>query len=122
MERDINLEQLAAMRQAFEVTEGAARHYLPCHICQDTWIFSPNRHATQVSAAGFSFASAYTAEHGNARSKPSVQESPNEFNLELTIEEFREKIGPHLGAGTTQTDMDQLFMKIDADCGGTVDW
>ena len=56
------------------------------------------------------------------RSKPSLQESPNEFNLELTIEEFREKIGPHLGPGTTQTEMDQLFMKIDADCGGTIDW
>ena len=59
---------------------------------------------------------------GTARSNPSLQESPNEFNLELTIEEFREKIGPHLGPGTTLTDMDQLFMKIDADCGGTVDW
>ena len=85
-------------------------------------MFAVYRHAMQASAAGLPSASACSAEHGNAVSKPSLQESPNEFNLELTIEEFREKIGPHLGAGTTLTDIDQLFMKIDADCGGTVDW
>ena len=122
MERDINLEQLAAMRQAFEVTESAARHHLPCHICQDTYMFTLCRRVMQVSEAGFPSASTCPAKHGSASRQLFLQESPNEFNLELTIEEFREKIGPHLGPSTSQTEMDQLFMKIDADCGGTVDW
>jgi len=33
-----------------------------------------------------------------------------------------EKLGPHLGGNLTRDQIMQLFMKIDADAGGTVDW
>lgn len=35
---------------------------------------------------------------------------------------FKVKLAPHLGQDFTDTQLQQLFMKIDADCGGTVDW
>jgi hypothetical protein len=38
------------------------------------------------------------------------------------MDTFRAKMAPHLGSGITDTELVQLFMKIDADCGGTVDW
>ncbi|KAK9843929.1 hypothetical protein WJX84_008712 [Apatococcus fuscideae] len=41
---------------------------------------------------------------------------------ELTQEEFFEKLSPLLGTTTSRKDLAETFMKIDADCGGTVDW
>lgn len=41
---------------------------------------------------------------------------------ELDIDEFSQQMGPLLGANLTQQQIAQLFMKIDADAGGTVDW
>ncbi|KAG1667639.1 hypothetical protein FOA52_004666 [Chlamydomonas sp. UWO 241] len=41
---------------------------------------------------------------------------------ELDIDEFTDKLGPHLGGKLTNAQIRQLFMKIDADAGGTVDW
>ena len=41
---------------------------------------------------------------------------------ELDAESFNEKLGPTFGAGLSKAALAQLFMKIDADCGGTVDW
>ncbi|KAK9827807.1 hypothetical protein WJX74_003219 [Apatococcus lobatus] len=41
---------------------------------------------------------------------------------ELTQEEFFEKLSPFLGTKTSREAMAQTFMKIDADCGGTVSW
>ncbi|KAK9807406.1 hypothetical protein WJX73_001378 [Symbiochloris irregularis] len=41
---------------------------------------------------------------------------------DLDMEEFCEKLGPVLGGDWTQRQLSQLFMKIDADCGGSVSW
>eukprot|EP00775_Hariotina_reticulata_P009116 gene9116-9285_t len=41
---------------------------------------------------------------------------------ELDIDEFCAKLGPHLGVNLRRQQVAQLFMKIDADAGGTVDW
>ncbi|WIA12480.1 hypothetical protein OEZ85_012515 [Tetradesmus obliquus] len=41
---------------------------------------------------------------------------------ELDIDEFCAKLGPHLGVNLKRQQVAQLFMKIDADAGGTVDW
>eukprot|EP00884_Botryococcus_braunii_P023542 jgi/Botrbrau1/9872/Bobra.0080s0007.1 len=41
---------------------------------------------------------------------------------ELDMEAFAEKLGPYLNQNLDPTRLAQLFMKIDADCGGTIDW
>lgn len=41
---------------------------------------------------------------------------------ELDMKGFADKLGPLLSEDVTPTEMMQLFMKIDADCGGTIDW
>ena len=41
---------------------------------------------------------------------------------ELDVDEFCAKLGPHLGVNLKPQQVAQLFMKIDADAGGTVDW
>ena len=38
------------------------------------------------------------------------------------MDEFVTKLGPHLGENIPKSQLTQLFMKIDADCGGTVSW
>ena len=38
------------------------------------------------------------------------------------METFAEKLGPHLGVTEKGGQIAQLFMQIDADCGGTVNW
>lgn len=50
------------------------------------------------------------------------QEADEDGSGELDIDEFIEKLGPHLGSNLTEQQIRQLFMKIDADAGGTVDW
>jgi Ca2+-binding EF-hand superfamily protein len=51
-----------------------------------------------------------------------VQEADDDGSGELDIEEFCEQLGPYLGKDLTKEEVTQLFMKIDADAGGTVDW
>lgn len=41
---------------------------------------------------------------------------------ELSMDAFAEQLGPHLGVADQDGRLAQLFMQIDADCGGTVDW
>lgn len=41
---------------------------------------------------------------------------------ELDMDEFVLALGPHLGENIPKSQLTQLFMKIDADCGGTVSW
>jgi hypothetical protein len=58
---------------------------------------------------------------------PRAQEADEDGSGELDIDEFCDKLGPYLGdvAGhqlRTRDDIRHLFMKIDADAGGTVDW
>ncbi|KAJ9529394.1 hypothetical protein QJQ45_013762 [Haematococcus lacustris] len=50
------------------------------------------------------------------------READEDGSGELDIDEFTEKLGPHLGGNLTREAITQLFMKIDADAGGTVDW
>lgn len=50
------------------------------------------------------------------------QEADEDGSGELDIDEFVEKLGPHLGGNLTVAQIRQLFLKIDADAGGTVDW
>jgi hypothetical protein len=38
------------------------------------------------------------------------------------MDAFAEHLGPHLGVADQEGGLAQLFMQIDADCGGTVDW
>ena len=51
-----------------------------------------------------------------------MQTADEEGTGELDIEMFKAKMAPHLGQDISDTELVQLFMKIDADCGGTVDW
>ena len=51
-----------------------------------------------------------------------LQTADEEGTGELDIETFKAKMAPHLGQDISETELVQLFMKIDADCGGTVDW
>ena len=51
-----------------------------------------------------------------------VQDADEDGSGELDIDEFCEKLGPYLGGNLTTSDIRQLFLKIDADAGGTVDW
>lgn len=50
------------------------------------------------------------------------QTADEEGTGELDIETFKAKMAPHMGQDISDTELVQLFMKIDADCGGTVDW
>lgn len=50
------------------------------------------------------------------------EEADEDGSGELEPEEFAERLGPYLGAGLSRTQLAQLFMRIDADCGGTIDW
>jgi len=54
--------------------------------------------------------------------RPHQQAADEDGSGELDIEEFCSKLGPHLGANLTKQQVMQLFLKIDADAGGTVDW
>uniref|UniRef100_A0A7S0WPJ8 EF-hand domain-containing protein n=1 Tax=Chlamydomonas leiostraca TaxID=1034604 RepID=A0A7S0WPJ8_9CHLO len=54
--------------------------------------------------------------------KKIFEEADEDGSGELDIDEFIEKLGPHLGNNLTEQQIRQLFMKIDADAGGTVDW
>lgn len=38
------------------------------------------------------------------------------------MEAFKRTLGPYLVQNLDPTRLAQLFMKIDADCGGTIDW
>jgi hypothetical protein len=50
------------------------------------------------------------------------QEADEDGSGELDPQEFYDKLGPFLGPNLSQTQVAQLFMRIDADCGGTIDW
>ncbi|GAB4819533.1 hypothetical protein N2152v2_006579 [Parachlorella kessleri] len=50
------------------------------------------------------------------------EEADEDGSGELDIEEFTQKLGPHLGRHLSEAQIAQLFLKIDADCGGTIDW
>jgi hypothetical protein len=50
------------------------------------------------------------------------QEADEDGSGELDINEFAEKLGPYLGGNLSIDAIKQLFLKIDADAGGTVDW
>ena len=41
---------------------------------------------------------------------------------ELDLERWCARVGPHLGARVGRRQAAELFLKIDADCGGTVSW
>lgn len=50
------------------------------------------------------------------------EEADEDGSGELDPDEFYEKLGPYLGEGLRPAAVSQLFMRIDADCGGTIDW
>ena len=51
-----------------------------------------------------------------------AQQADAQGTGQLSIDDFCSKLGPVLGANVSRAELTQLFMKIDADCGGTVDW
>lgn len=56
------------------------------------------------------------------KTPPRSQAADEDGSGELDIGEFCAKLGPHLGVNLKPQQAAQLFMKIDADAGGTVDW
>ena len=50
------------------------------------------------------------------------KEADEDGSGELDPDEFYEQLGPYLGQGLSTAAVSQLFMRIDADCGGTIDW
>ncbi|KAL4852837.1 WD repeat-containing protein 64 [Chlorella vulgaris] len=50
------------------------------------------------------------------------EEADEDGSGELDPQEFYDKLGPFLGPNLSPTQVAQLFMRIDADCGGTIDW
>ncbi|KAL4440619.1 hypothetical protein ABPG75_003620 [Micractinium tetrahymenae] len=50
------------------------------------------------------------------------EEADEDGSGELDPDEFYEQLGPYLGQGLSPAAVSQLFMRIDADCGGTIDW
>jgi Ca2+-binding EF-hand superfamily protein len=50
------------------------------------------------------------------------QEADEDGNKKLDMGEFIEKLGPLIGENMSSKEIGQLFMKIDADCNGDVDW
>ncbi|KAL4420053.1 hypothetical protein ABPG77_007492 [Micractinium sp. CCAP 211/92] len=50
------------------------------------------------------------------------EEADEDGSGELDPDEFYEQLGPYLGQGLPPAAVSQLFMRIDADCGGTIDW
>lgn len=71
-------------------------------------------------AAGYAGTSRSHQRHHPRR--PTLQSADQDGSGELDIDEFCEKLGPYLGKDLTRTQVAQLFLKIDADAGGTVDW
>lgn len=51
-----------------------------------------------------------------------MQDADDDGSGELDMDEFCEQLGPYLGKDLSKQQISQLFMKIDADAGGTVDW
>ena len=51
-----------------------------------------------------------------------LQGSGEDDSGELSQDEFFDKLSPFLGPRISRDDVAQTFMKIDADCGGTVNW
>lgn len=51
-----------------------------------------------------------------------MQDADDDGSGELDIDEFCDQLGPYLGKNLSKEEISQLFMKIDADAGGTVDW
>ncbi|KAF8071365.1 hypothetical protein HT031_001449 [Scenedesmus sp. PABB004] len=73
----------------------------------------------EVRRAGSSSGAARAAPPTGRADRP--QEADEDGSGELDIDEFCAKLGPHLGVGLKRAQVAQLFLKIDADAGGTVD-
>jgi hypothetical protein len=58
----------------------------------------------------------------HAQHTSNLQAADEDGSGELDIDEFCSQLGPHLGFNLRPQQVAQLFMKIDADAGGTVDW
>ncbi len=54
---------------------------------------------------------------------PPLQEADEDGHGQLSLEQFKSRLGPYLlRPGQSDATLTQLFLKIDADAGGTVDW
>jgi hypothetical protein len=95
VDNEINLEQLKTLKQIFEAS-----------VCS--------------CPAGLTAQLRLTTAHLNHLIAP--QAADEDGSGELDIDEFCAKLGPHLGVNLKPQQVAQLFMKIDADAGGTVDW
>lgn len=116
-EYEINLENLVKMKRVFEVRRPSARQ-LP-RLGQRTncaWRLQPCLHPCIPPCTT-------SHHHVNADPyKPPEQEADEDGSGELDPDEFYEQLGPYLGEGLPPAAVSQLFMRIDADCGGTIDW
>ena len=116
MEYEINLENLVKMKRVFEV-----RCPLPS---------PPRRHAACAPAAPARCPRSTcrcpppTRPPTRLPARPSArpQEADEDGSGELDPGEFYEKLGPYLGQALSEAQVALLFMRIDADCGGTIDW
>ncbi len=135
-EEGINVAMLERMKQVFEVGAAAAGAgqgpggaWGPAQTGWPAASGSEGRRRaarrTCTAAAARPAALGLRAAPAPTRGGPlpaAAQHADADGSGELDIEEFCDKLGPFLGAGLTRTQVAQLFLKIDADAGGTVDW
>jgi hypothetical protein len=108
MEYEINLENLVKMKRVFEVRQPPRRHHQPRSL--RTRRSPPSQHQPACPSTCLPCF--------NTR----LQEADEDGSGELDPGEFYDKLGPCLGQALTEAQVALLFMRIDADCGGTIDW
>jgi hypothetical protein len=114
MESDINLEQLVQMKREFQVGVRTPRLDVVCFRenpeTERLWLRENPQTERLVSwEPWLNFVTL-------------VQAADTDGSCELDPAEFVRRLGCYFGNKLSGTALAQLFMKIDADCGGTISW
>jgi hypothetical protein len=120
VDNEINLEQLKLLKEIFEVrTSQMCTNSIDVSGSVQRWPCKPATNLTwqAVQLCLWAHLTLPAFLHGHVD-----QAADEDGSGELDIDEFCAKLGPHLGVNLKPQQVAQLFMKIDADAGGTVDW